>query len=74
MNNPNSTFGLQPYNPDNSLPFHERKRLRTEYYFKYVYRNKLIECIACSGYSYYCGEPCGICSGKGVQRQNHHYW
>ena len=69
-----STFGLSPYYADNKLSFHERKCERTEYFFKHVFRNKLIECGACSGYCYYCGNKCSFCHGNGVQRERYHYW
>lgn len=56
--------------------FHERKAERTERYFKYVYKNKLIKCSACDGSGWYdnCrpnGDniPCGNCLGSGRERQ-----
>lgn len=56
-----------PYNAS----FHERKKIRTEWYFKYVYKWKEKPCSACSGSGYYddTGSPkCGSCDGTGKQK------
>ena len=49
--------------------YRERKRIRTEWYMKYIYKNKMITCSACSGSGYYDGgynhPKCGSCQGKG---------
>lgn len=45
-----------------------RKKLRTEYYEKYVKGNKLEECNACAGSGYYDhngSSSCGSCDGTG---------
>lgn len=63
-----STFGIyKMFNPQGT--FHERKKERTEHYYKWEYKNRLVECTACSGYRYYCGGACGCCEGTGKQRQ-----
>lgn len=52
--------------------FHERKRQRTEHYFKWVHKNKLETCTACNGSGYYDhnGSPdCGCCDGTGKTRE-----
>ncbi|AUR87547.1 heat shock protein DnaJ [Vibrio phage 1.101.O._10N.261.45.C6] len=69
-----STKFIKPFYFIGKGTFHERKTERTEHYFRYEYKNKLITCTACSGYRYYCGNPCGFCEGTGKQRENEHYW
>lgn len=56
--------------------FKERKDKRTKYFFDYVYKNKLVECTACSGSGWYdsCDSKgrsiqCGGCDGLGRNRQ-----
>lgn len=49
--------------------YHKRKKERKEYYLKYVYKNKLKECTACSGSGHYCGDKCGWCKGTGKERE-----
>ena len=51
------------------MNFEQRKQERRDYFYKWKYKNKLIECTACSGYRYYCGRPCGACNGTGKHRQ-----
>ena len=53
------------------MDFHERKKWRTEQYFKYEYGQKLRPCSACSGSGIYdnTGSPkCGACEGTGKER------
>jgi DnaJ-class molecular chaperone len=48
--------------------FRLRKRQRTEYYFKYIYKVKKYICGACNGSGKYdnAGSPnCGACYGQG---------
>lgn len=59
------------------MTFHERKAQRTEYFFKHVYKKKLIICTACNGSGWYdnCDEdgnsiPCGGCDGQGKVRES----
>lgn len=50
------------------MTFHERKKERTEQYFKYEYGWILEICNACNGSGYYDdkGSPkCSCCSGTG---------
>jgi len=50
--------------------FQERKKERTEHYFKYVYGMKLQVCSACNGSGHYDvkgSPPCGACSGTGKE-------
>ena len=63
-----AVFQLPHCYPDSGT-FAERKAQRTEFFQKYLYQNKLKECTACSGYSYYCGHPCGSCEGTGKERE-----
>lgn len=58
------------------MNFHERKKRRTQYYFNFEYKNKLVVCTACSGSGWYdcCDKngnsiPCGGCNGFGKTRQ-----
>jgi len=64
-----STFDLMRFYPDHSDSFREKKRKRTEFYFKHIHGKKLVQCTACSGYRYYCGGACGCCEGTGKTRQ-----
>lgn len=64
-----STFELPKHYGDFNLSFRERKKKRTKFYIERIYKNKLIECTACSGYKYWCGYACGNCEGTGKQRQ-----
>jgi DnaJ-class molecular chaperone len=57
------------------MDFYDRKKIRTEYYFKFVYKWKLKECVACNGSGWYdsCDKygdsiPCGACEGTGKER------
>ena len=55
------------------MTFHERKKVRTEHYNKYIKGWKLRECGACSGSGYYDhnGSPkCESCNGSGKERYN----
>lgn len=52
--------------------FYERKKQRTEDYFRYQYKQKLVTCGACDGSGHYDnnGSPkCWLCSGTGKQRK-----
>ena len=64
-----STFQLPKHFSSMGNTFHERKKERTEFYIKYIYKNKLKQCTACSGYAYYCGHACGSCNGTGKERE-----
>lgn len=51
--------------------FHERKKARTEYYLKEVYKFKLRKCLACNGSGYYDSNnspACSSCEGTGKER------
>lgn len=51
--------------------WHERKKFRTEYFWKYVYKWKLRKCIACNGSGYYdntSSPKCSACEGTGKER------
>jgi len=53
------------------MDFRERKRLRTNHYFKYIHGRKLGKCYACNGSGYYDhnGSPkCAACNGTGKVR------
>lgn len=55
------------------MDFHERKKLRTEYYNKYIKGWKLITCIACNGSGYYddnYNPKCSSCKGISKIRTN----
>lgn len=48
--------------------FQERKKERTEYFFRFIYGMKLRTCSACNGTGRYdnTGSPrCGACGGSG---------
>ena len=54
----------------------ERKKERTEHFFKYIYKNKLKTCTACNGSGYYDTmlrdgtiPQCGCCNGTGKMRE-----
>lgn len=64
-----STYDIPKFFGSSSDSFKERKLKRTEFYFDRVYKNKLVQCTACSGYRYYCGHACGCCDGTGKMRQ-----
>lgn len=56
--------------------YHERKKHRTEHFFKYVHGNKLVSCGACNGSGYYDNTDrhgrtpkCSSCNGTGKERQ-----
>lgn len=56
--------------------FHMRKAKRTAYFFNHVYKNKLVNCVACNGSGWYDNTdhhgnsiPCGGCEGTGKCRQ-----
>ncbi len=55
--------------------YHKRKLARTEYFKKYVYKNKLVTCTACNGSGYYDNTvngrtpKCGSCGGTGKERE-----
>lgn len=53
------------------MTFHQRKKWRTDYYFRFVYGWKQRDCGACNGSGYYDndGSPdCGACDGTGKER------
>lgn len=55
----------------NDYDFHVRKKERTEYYYRFIYRWKLVKCIACNGSGYYDdtgSPPCSSCDGIGKCR------
>ena len=53
------------------MNFHQRKKIRTEYYIKHIYKKKLVICTACNGTGYYDTTirgrtpKCSSCDGKG---------
>lgn len=55
--------------------YFERKRHRTEWFFKYIYKKKLLTCIACNGSGYYDNTingvtpKCSCCEGTGKERE-----
>lgn len=52
------------------MNFQERKKERTEHYFKNVFKRKMVECGACAGSGYYdnTGSPrCWVCNGSGKE-------
>ena len=54
------------------MTFHERKKLRTEYYFQKEFKKKLIVCTACNGTGYYdsANNPkCSACNGTGKVKE-----
>lgn len=59
------------------MTFQERKAIRTEYFFRVLYKKKLVICTACNGSGWYdsCDEngnsiPCGSCDGQGKVRES----
>ena len=55
-----------------TVTFHQRKVERTAWYFKYIYKNKLVKCTACDGSGKYDTMDkkgrtpnCGCCNGTG---------
>ena len=59
------------------MDFKERKAARTEYYFKYIYKKKLVTCTACNGSGYYDNTDrygrtprCSSCEGTGKERES----
>lgn len=63
-------------NADRFGNFHERKAWRTEYFFKYLYKNKQIKCSACNGSGWYDRTdkrgnsiPCSSCDGTGKEHE-----
>jgi len=59
------------------MDFRERKAARTEYYFKYIYKKKLVTCTACNGSGYYDNTDrygrtprCSSCEGTGKERES----
>jgi len=51
--------------------FHERKKMRKDYYEKYIKGWRLRTCMACNGSGYYDndGSPkCSNCDGSGKER------
>lgn len=56
--------------------FRERKKKRTERYFKEEYKKKWVVCTACNGSGYYdhCingkTPKCGACNGTGKERES----
>lgn len=58
---------LDPFNG-----YFERKKKRTEWFFKYVYKNKQVTCTACNGSGYYdnTNSPkCSSCEGTGKTKE-----
>ena len=58
------------------MNFHERKKARSEYYFKHIHGKKMIKCSACNGSGYYDeldlnGNhiPCGACHRIGKVKE-----
>lgn len=52
--------------------YHKRKQERTKRYYANQYKNKLVECIACSGsgiYDHNGSPPCDACDGTGKVRE-----
>lgn len=52
--------------------FHERKAYRKDYYFRFVYKCKLVPCDSCNGsgrYDHNGSPPCGACDGEGKVRE-----
>lgn len=56
--------------------YFERKQKRTEWFFKYVYKNKLVTCTACNGSGYYDNTDqhgrtpeCSSCEGTGKTKE-----
>ena len=50
------------------MTWEERKKARTDYYYRFVYKRKLVNCSSCSGSGYYDhnGSPrCSSCDGTG---------
>lgn len=56
--------------------YRERKRLRTEWFFKYIFKKKLVPCTACNGSGYYDNTvngrtpKCSSCNGTGKERED----
>lgn len=53
------------------MTFTERKKIRRDYYYKYVYGWKERPCTACNGSGYYDhnnSPPCGACDGTGKEK------
>ena len=53
------------------MSFHDRKKERSDYYWKYVHGWKLTKCIACNGSGKYDVDgspPCSSCGGTGKER------
>lgn len=57
--------------------YKERKEKRTKYFYDYIYKKKLVLCIACNGSGWYDNTrpdgssiPCGSCDGKGKCNEN----
>lgn len=52
--------------------FHQRKKERTEYFYRFIFGWKLYDCTACNGSGYYDDDgspPCGSCEGTGKERK-----
>jgi len=50
--------------------FHERKKERTEYFYRFIYGWRLQDCVACMGTGEYDDNgspPCGACDGTGKE-------
>ncbi len=59
-----------------SEDFRERKRKRTEHYFKYVFKKKMVVCGACNGsgrYDHNNSPKCGCCNGTGKIKERNEY-
>jgi DnaJ-class molecular chaperone len=56
--------------------YRERKRKRTEWFFKYIFKKKLVTCTACNGSGYYDNTvngrtpKCSSCDGTGKERED----
>lgn len=58
------------------MDYKERKKARTEFFLKNIYKKKLIPCLACNGSGYYDTTirgkipKCSSCKGTGKQRED----
>lgn len=53
------------------MNFQERKKLRSDYYFKFIFGYKLRKCISCSGTGFYDNDKspiCSSCEGTGKEK------
>jgi len=62
---------------NNLMNFHERKAIRTEHFYRFVYGWIQAPCAACNGSGYYDhngSPPCGGCDGTGKQKKPGPKW